>query len=113
MYLQVTDGIFSSLKLVPALQHLHLGHVRLTRERLEELHSEGKSKLTEFTVYGVELTAGSLIALGNYKKLEALALSSCYQVRPSIDYPLDNAKSIQLSQICRGHVEGPLMFLWT
>ena len=75
------------LRQMSALKHLHLGHVRLTRERLEDLWSEGKSKLEELTVHGVEITAGSLLALGEYKSLKAMGMTACYQVRCNVMFP--------------------------
>ena len=68
------------LREMPALRQLHLGHVRLTRERLEDLNTDSKSELEELTVHGVEITAGSLIALGLFKSLKALGMTACYQV---------------------------------
>lgn len=78
--LQVTDVLLGMLRTMKALKHLHLGHVRLTRERLEDLWTDGKSKLEELTVHGVEITAGSLLALGEYSSLKALGMTACYQV---------------------------------
>ena len=79
--MQVTEVLLGMVRALPALKSLHLGHVRVTRERLEDLRTDSKCELEELTVHGVEITAGSLLALGEFKGLKALGMTSCYQVR--------------------------------
>lgn len=82
----MTEALLSLLKPVQTLRHLHLGHVRVTRERLDDLFSEGEHKLEELTVHGVEITAGSLIAIQDCKSLTALGMTACFQVRLGADF---------------------------
>jgi len=79
---QVTDGLFGVVKPATQLKALHLSHVRVSSECLDSYAEGGLPELRELTINGIEVTPGSLIALGAYTGLTALGLTNLYQASP-------------------------------
>lgn len=108
MNLQVSDALLPMIKTMIQLESLHLGQVRITRERLEDLCDEGRCGLRELTVHGVEITPGSLVALHGFKNLMAVGMSACHQVqKPSVS----TAKETRLVDLNNPKPRGPYLLI--